>query len=198
MINNIMTWISNKLVAIALVIGLVVVGVLIYYTKLPQALEASDTIQVSAIIVLIIVTAHYATSTRKIAEIALNAELNEVYPMIDLVAAIADTDRIVIYYRNIGAGPALNLRVWIEGDGEQFSYLQSDTEKNREYLSAVGVNQEGQRRWSVGNNRALPTRTTGFDIVAEYTDVFRQGFQSKLVIINSIDPPKFYFGKKEN
>ena len=67
--------------------------------------------------------------------------------------------------------------------------------KNRGFRAAVGVGQNGQRQWD-NSEGPLPTTSSGIDIVAEYTDVFRQSFQSKLVIVNTYDQG-FHFGKKK-
>ena len=90
----------------------------------------------------------------------------------------------------------MNFKIWLELDNdEQFRYLKSEEMKNRSFRAALGVGQQGQREWN-SSEGILPTRTSGIDIVAEYTDVFRQHFQSKLVIVNTYDQG-FHFGKKK-
>ena len=177
-------WRTYKIEAILLLLGLALLVALICYTD-PDWLSPGDSIQTMTLVVLVIVTVSYAKSTRKIFEIALDAERNAVSPIISIVAEVTSLDQILISYENIGRGPALNLKIWLE----------SDTKKSEGFRTAVGVGQSGQRQWDKSEG-TLPTTSSGFDIVAEYTDVFRQGFQSKLVIVNPYDH-EFFFGKKK-
>ena len=188
-------WRSYKFEVIAFFLGLGGAGVLIYFTR-RELLAPSDTIQIITLIVLVIVTFSYAKSTHKIYGVASNSERNAVFPIVNLTADVTTQDQIRISYQNIGRGPALNLKIWLELDYDgQFGYLKSEEMKNRGFRAALGVGQEGQREWNRSEG-VLPTRTSGIDIVAEYTDVFRQGFQSKLVIVNAYDQG-FHFGKKD-
>ncbi len=188
-------WRSYKIEAVLFIVGLCFSGVLIYYT-LPGLLTLSDTIQTITLIFLVIFTVSYAMSTRRIYEIALNAERNAVVPIIDLTAEVTTQDQIRISYQNIGRGPALNLRIWLELEyDKQFEYLKSEEMKNTNYRAALGVGQDGDLEWDTSEG-ILPTRTSGFDIVAEYSDVFRQRFMSKLVLINPYDQ-EFNFRKVE-
>ena len=188
-------WRSYRIETILFILGLVLTGVLICFTR-RETLAPSDTIQTITLVVLVIVTVSYAVSTRKIYEVALNSEKNAVFPIVNLTAAAISRDQIRVSYQNIGRGPALNLRIWLELENEeQFDYLRSDEMKNRGFTAALGVGQSGQLEWNSSED-VLPTRTSGFDIVAEYSDVFRQGFVSKLQIINPYDQ-EFSFGKKE-
>ena len=188
-------WGNYRIEAILIFCVLVLAGVLIYFTR-RETLAPSDTIQTITLVVLVIVTVSYAVSTRKIYEVALNAERNAVFPIVNLTAEAIDQDQIRVSYQNIGRGPALNLRIWLELEyDEQFDYLKSEEMKNRGFTAALGVGQDGQLEWD-DSEGVLPTRTSGIDIVAEYTDVFRQGFFSKLHIINHFDQ-EFSFGKKE-
>ena len=182
--------------AILSFLGLVLMVALICYTD-PDWLSPGDTIQTMTLVVLVIVTVSYARSTRKIYEVALNAERNAVFPIISIVAEVTNLDQIRISYENIGRGPALNLEIWLELNyDEQFRYLKSEEMKNRSFRAALGVGQSGQLEWN-SSEGVLPTRRSGIDIVAEYTDVFRQGFWSKLVIVNNYDQG-FHFGKKKD
>ena len=188
-------WRTYKIEAILTFLGLVFMAALIYYTD-PDWLSPSDTIQTMTLVVLAVVTGYYAMSTRKIYEVASNAERNAVFPIVNLTAEETKEDHIRISYQNIGRGPALNFKIWLELDiYEQFGYLKSEEMKNRGFRAAVGVGQSGQRQWD-NSEGTLPTTSSGIDIVAEYTDVFRQSFQSKLVIANTYDQ-EFHFGKKK-
>ena len=187
-------WRTYRIEAILSLLGLALLAALICYTD-PDWLSPSDTIQIMTLVVLVIVTVSYARSTRKIYEVAQNAERNAASPIISIVAEVTNPDQILVSYENIGRGPALNLKIWLELDyDEQFGYLKSDEMKDRSFRAALGVGQQGQLEWN-SSEGVLPTRTSGIDIVAEYTDVFRQGFQSKLVIVN-IHDQGFHFGKK--
>ena len=188
-------WGNYRTEAILIFCVFVLAGVLIYFTR-RETLAPSDTIQTLTLAVLVIVTVSYAASTRKIYEVALNSERNAVSPIVNLAAKVIDQDQITVSYQNVGRGPALNLRIWLELEyDEQFDYLKSEEMKNRGFTAALGVGQDGQLAWD-DSQGVLPTRTSGIDIVAEYSDVFRQGFVSKLQIINPFDQ-EFSFGKKE-
>ena len=187
-------WSEYRLESILLFLGLVLAWVLIYFT-FPKTLAPSDTIQTITLVVLVIVTVSYAVSTRKIHKVAVNAEMNAVFPIVNLTIDVISQDQIRVSYQNIGRGPALNLRIWLEREcAEQFDYLKSDAMKNKGFVAALGVSQNRQLEWD-GSEGELPTRKDGFDVVAEYSDVFQQGFTSKLQIINSCDQ-EFSFGKK--
>ena len=188
-------WRTYRIEVILSLLGLALLVALIYFTD-PDWLSPSDTIQTITLVVLAIVTISYASSTRKIYEVASNAERNAVFPIISMAAEVTAPNQILISYENIGRGPALNLRIWLELEGEdQFWYLKSETKKNEGFRAAVGVGQSGQRQWD-NSEGPLPTTSSGFDILAEYADVFRQGFQSRLVIVSACDQG-FHFGKKK-
>lgn len=140
------------------------------------------------------VTEHYTATTQKIFEVSRNAEINSAAPIISLNLAIVDSE-IHVEYDSIGRGPALNLRVWLRSDDNQFSYLESDKEKNATYRPAVGVGQSGSHVWIAGMNRPLPTWQSGLDVLAEYRDIFQQDFKSRLAVAGE-DDQTFHYGKK--
>ena len=188
-------WRTYRIEVILSLLGLALLVALICYTE-PDWLSPSDTIQTMTLVVLVIVTVSYARSTRKISEIALNAEKNAVSPIISIVAEATNLDQILISYENIGRGPALNLKIWLELESDdQFLYLKSEAMKSKCFHAAVGVGQNGRHQWE-NSEGPLPSTSSGFDIVAEYTDVFRQRFHSRLVIVNPYDH-EFFFGKKK-
>ena len=207
------------------VIGLAITLDLTYLTYFSYpGFAPSDTIQAITLIVLAVVTVAYAKSTHKIykatseqvnttreaiavskrsVEIALNAEKNAVAPLIKFQLFVTSTSfyGLQANYENIGKGPALNLKLWIDADGEIFSYLKGDVEKSISFQTAVGVGESGSRTW-IGDTltvppRHLPANNAGFNVIAEYTDVFGQGFESRLVIINQYDR-KFHYGQVRN
>ena len=185
-------WVNYNIEAILLVFGLGLLVALIWFTA-PNWLSPSDTIQTMALAILVIVTVSYARSTRKIYEIALNSERNGVFPIISITVAVTNQNQIAITYQNIGRGPALNLRIWLLAEHDkQFWYLKSDAMKNTDFAAEVGAGQGGKRRWN-SKDGPLPSPTSGFDIVAEYTDVFQQALESRLVIVNTFDH-EFKFG----
>ena len=188
-------WRTYMIEVILVFFVLVLLVPLIFFTD-RDWLSPSDTIQTITFVVLVIVTGYYAWSTHKIYKVASNAERNAVFPIVSIAAEVTNLDHIVISYENIGRGPALNLRIWLEREGEdQFWYLKSEAKKNEGFRAAVGVSRKGRREWD-NSEEPLPTLSSGFDIVAEYTDVFGQGFESKLVIVDSNDQ-EFFFGKKK-
>ena len=96
-------WITYRIEAILALLGLALLAALICYTD-PDWLSPSDTIQTMTLVVLVIVTLSYSRSTRKIYEVALNAEKNAVSPIISIVAEVTNPDQILISYENIGRG----------------------------------------------------------------------------------------------
>ena len=189
-------WRLYRIEAILSLLGLALLAALINFTD-SEWFSPSDTIQTMTLVVLVIVTVSYAKSTRKIYEVGLDAERNAVFPIIALTVEVTNQDQIYILYQNIGRGPALNLRIWLELESDdQFLYLKSEAMKSKCFHAALGVGQLGQHKWD-NSEGALPTRSSGFDVVAEFTDVFSQSFVSKLQIINAY-LSEFSFGKKRN
>ena len=187
-------WRTYNFEAILLVLGLGLLVALICFTD-PDWLSPGDTIQTMALVILVIVTVSYARSTRKIYEVALNSERNGVFPIISITLNSTIRNQIHITYQNSGRGPALNLKIWLSAEyDKQFCYLKSDAMKNRDFVAAVGAGQGGSRRWN-SKDGPLPSPTSGLDIVAEYTDVFRQDSESRLEIVNTFDH-EFKFEKR--
>lgn len=186
---------SYKVEAILSSVGLGTVVILIFHTY-PDSLAPSDTIQISALVVLVIVTLSYAISTRKIYEVALNSEMNAVVPILRLEAQIIDPQQIRVTCHNVGKGPALNLRMWLEAADDQFLYLKAAHMKSRAFRAAVAADEGGPYTWN-DDEGPLPDRSSGFDIVAEYSDVYRRSFVSKLVVINHEDQELSFGRAKE-
>ena len=91
--------------------------------------------------------------------------------------------------------------LWVSGDDEQFDYLKSDYEKQSSFRTALGVGGSARQVWSenldVTPPKPLLNENSGYDVVAEYTDVFRRKFQSKLTIINQYDQ-ELHYGQVRN
>ncbi len=188
-------WRTYGIKAILSVLILGLSTALIRYTK-PGWLSLDDAIQMMTLAILVIVTLFYAWSTHNIYKVALNAEKNAVFPIVNVTTDVISQDYIRVSYQNIGKGPALNFKIWVEREGEdKFLYLKSQTKKTESFRAAVGAGQSGHHEW-VNSDGPLPTRNSGFDVVAEYTDVFQQVFVSKLLIIGLHDQ-EFRFGKKQ-
>ena len=192
-------WADHKTEAFSCVIGLLVLVALVTSSYV-TALEPSAAVQSFTLVVLVIVTIVYAKATHKnyeatsdqvnatrdAVDVAINSEQNAVAPLIKLTIDGGTAGFIPIIFENIGNGPALNLVAYLEVAGEQFQYLKSDKEKSKTYQSAFAVEDVSNHQWrenlNISPRRPLPTRDYGFDVVAEYSDVFRQGFISKLEV----------------
>ena len=175
-------WRSYKLEAILSSVGFGAIVVLIYYTY-PASLAPSDTVQTITLIVLVIVTVSYAISTRKMYQVALNAEMNTVAPVVNIEVDFAHDRGIRVIVHNVGRGPALNFRMWLEADDSQFWYLKSDRTKDEAFRTAVAADQSGPYTWT-NDMGPLPERSGGFDIIAQYSDVHHRSFATKLAILD--------------
>ena len=198
------------------VVGVVAILVLVYFTE-QEYLKPSDTIQIGTLIVLVCVTFWYAISTyridraasqqaiatrkqaeisRQALEVALDSEKNAVMPIIRLekgstTSTGEEVRRLDVRYFNIGKGPALNLRAWL-------TFETDDTEETQRTnilpADVVGVNESGSFLWRRGRNTVLlPDTVSDFDIIAEYSDIYKRHFCSRLSITPGQDP-KFFFG----
>ena len=203
------------------VIGLAITLALIYFSY-PESFAPSDTIQAITLIVLVVVTVSYAKSTHKIykatseqvhatqeaVRVAVDSERNSFAPIVELTLyndnpQYIGHEDIPIFYKNVGKGPALNLVLWINGDDEQFCYLKSDYEKKRRFRAALGVGDSYKEIWHANINETptqpLPSANSGYDVVAEYTDVFGRRFESKLTIIRQYEfneyDQEFHYGR---
>ena len=90
-----------------------VVSPLVHFTESGH-LSVGDSIQILVLIVLVVVTFWYAMSTEKIYRATLNTELNSSMPIVKLRVVRASEDEVIVEYKNVGRGPALNVRPWIE------------------------------------------------------------------------------------
>ena len=132
--------------------------------------------------------------SRQAVEIALNTAKNSVLPIVNLSSPVkslgptsvfpkADASiNLRVHYKNIGKGPALNLRAWLRYDPEAFGE-GARSEIGNAY--ALGAGEEGNFVWS-SSTETLPLLSTlsGFDIVAEYEDIYRRKFRTTMFLIN--------------
>ena len=172
------------------------------------SLTTSENLEILILSTLAITTFWYAKSTKELSEttnksydlanksygLAVETEMSSVLPFVTLIIQSVSSIEIRVLLRNDGRGPATNLRAWVNGDDSVFDYLRSDSSKR--YLPAIGVDKMGYTHWN--NNRGvLPDYSSGFDIIAEYEDVFGRSFRSKLQVIDSNDE-EFSFIKLSN
>ena len=192
----------------AILISIAALGIALLYCLTSQGhLRLSESIEISILGVLILVTGWYAYSTkciqratadqvaatreqaeisRQATEIALNATKNAVMPIV-MVAfdggseTNSETGKVFVKttgveYRNIGKGPALNLRVWLEYfDDESGDPVRS----HNKYTDVLAVKEKGRFDWHfVEENLPRPGKACGYEVFAEYTDVYKQMFRS--------------------
>jgi len=106
-------------VGLGLLLFASVLTLTIILLRVSKAIDTAETLDIAVLTTLVIVTMLYAKSTRKMAtemkkqaEIALNGQFNAVAPVIELDG---EGRKIIwIGWRNVGTGPALNFRCWIE------------------------------------------------------------------------------------
>ena len=195
--------VSTAVIGISLVVCLTQQGLL----------TLSEGIQIITLGGLILVTIWYAYSTygiqratadqvattreqaeisRQATEIALNDTKNAVLPIVKVGAAgISGTQNepgnvhvraASVSYKNIGKGPALNLEVWLSySDPEEFGDGAGSTKKRSDVLAA---GEEGRCEWRLAEESLpLPSQSYGYDVVAEYTDIYRRKFRSTLFLL---------------
>ena len=197
------SWRALATVLLLLGTSLAAVVVLIFFTERAY-LEPGDTVQILTLAVLVAVTFWYAISTHRInsstdeqataireqadtsrraLEVALDAEKNAVIPIVKLSIGSTSTGAVGVEQvgatcTNIGRGPALNLRMWLESRPLHATGIRKSSIKP---YRALGVNESWDSRWTHrGENEPLPSLEKGFYIVAEYSDIFGRGFVSKL------------------
>ncbi len=143
-------------------------------------------------------TREQAEISREATEIALNATKNSVLPIVRVGAAGRRGTQIApgnlhveeasINYKNIGKGPALNLEVWLRyNDLEGLGDCAGSTKKRTNVLAA---GEEGRCEWRLAEESLpLPGQSDLYDVVAEYTDIYRRRFRSTLFLnpANQID-----------
>lgn len=134
----------------------------------------------AALLVLIFVTFAYTLSTEVMARTMVQQRHEAVAPVVELDAS--GTRDIEVGFLNIGAGPALNFRCWIEDP--QYPHLKS----KRHCISrrAVGISHS-----DIASTGIIPTGLPNYSlgqgyIRAQYEDVFGITYETCLI---------FYFGE---
>ena len=135
-------------------------------------------------------TSTQATESERSRQISYNSMLNTYAPIIKIIAKELWGGGIEVNYKNVGPGPALNMICWI--NHEKFPHLSSDTNKKIE--TVVGTKEEGTYFGDV--NLKLSNFSSGFDVIAEYKDIYGRDFISRLEIINKQDR-SLQYGLKE-
>ena len=143
-----------------------------------------------------------AETSRRATEIALSATKNAVLPIVSVgspgisgtqvAPGVVCAETVQIGYKNIGRGPALNLKVWLSYDSEEFGDYAGSTVK---HIDVLGAGQGGRCEWrSAEESLPLPNQTHGYDVIAEFTDIYGRKFRSTLLLINPYDR-EFSFGQ---
>lgn len=209
--------------AIAVLVLVAVISVALVSCLIRQGhIKLNEGIEIITLVVLVLVTSWYAYSTHGIqratadqaeasrkqakiskqaTEIALNATKNAVLPMIVVGSAgrsgtqtapgVLHVKTATVSYSNIGSGPALNLRVWLSYAQEELGEHAGSTVKSMDALSA---GKEGRFEWrEEEESPPLPGQSHGYDVVAEYTDIYGREFRSRLNLL-SANQRDFSFG----
>ena len=169
---------------------------LVHFTY-PQPLSPSDTIQILTLVVLVIVTAWYAFSTHRInsatskqaaaiteqarisgeaLRVALNAEKNADLPILKIRDS-QSVDNIRTEISNLGRGPALNVRIWLEFHSR---HLRKDVKSSVGSLHVIGAGENAEWPWANKSELTeLPLScSSSYRVVAEYTDIYGRKFRS--------------------
>ena len=200
----------KNLAVIALLLSIAAIGIFLIGCLAQQGLlTLGEGIEVITLGGLILVTSWYAYSTyriqratadqvaatqeqaeisRQATEIALNATKNAVLPIVMVGqhgtshtgGVTVDTS---VSYKNVGKGPALNLEVRLSYDAKQFGVGAGTTIKRDDVL---GAGEERRCKWhSDEESLPLPAQSYGYDVVAEYTDIYRRKFRSTLFLLSA-------------
>ena len=188
----------------ALLCGAILVAgaVLVYFTERAY-LKPGDSIQILALIILAAVTLWYAISTHRInksaneqaiaireqaetsrraLQVALDAEKNAVLPVVTLTTGGSSSGSLVTEVNangsNIGSGPAMNLRIWLESSSGDPAVTHKSSTKP---YNVLGVGESRTLRWRhTSEDKPLPSFEMGFYVVAEYSDIFGRRFGSRI------------------
>ena len=189
-------WTSHKAEAISGLLGLITIGVIVYFTH-PGPLAPSDAIQISTLIILVIVTISYASATRQQAkassqavDIALRTEKDATMPIVRMHWGEYGSG-IRIYYRNVGKGPALRVNVWVRHCSEQSE--DGDRSSSIQSISVLAVDEDIHRTWrQLDGGLSGLSREDELEALAEYADIHARRFRSRVHIMRD-DNDTFYF-----
>ena len=183
---------SKTLFLIAVVITFLIAtvgGIVGYYVGLEEAFSAGLTAA------LVYVTACYVylhsknvEVANRQAEIMKNAQFNAVAPVIAL--GVKGTKIIWIDWRNIGTGPALNFRCWIE----DVEHPQLRNVKKAVCLRAIAAG-DGPRNKNIDTEIEGYTLHTGMGyryLRAQYESVFGKTYESRLISWTNAAPELKY------
>ena len=183
----------DVVLAAGLVLLIIGVGVLLWLSASKATEQASIATTVATFVVALFAVLsawqarRQADATTRAVEIAVNTELNSATPVIRL-EAVQGGDGIRITYSNIGKGPALMVQIWILHD--EFPHLMGAAHRHNE--PAFGVGRDGVHPWT--SAVGLPELRLGADIVAQYQDVFRRVFESRLSFTADRQTPTLNYG----
>ena len=126
-------------------------------------------------------TVNQANATREAVTVALNAEKSGVMPIIYLKREISGPlgllDDEWVECRNIGNGPAMNVRIWLSDD----PLIKDNVRKWGVYETAV-VEVDGTRAVKFKLKESDPPSSetdSGFRIIAEFSDIYGRKFRSE-------------------
>ena len=168
---------------------LVAVGVLWRLTYC-GTFTLSESIQVGTLFLLISVTTWYAISTRRIqraavdqaeatqsaVQVALDSERNAVMPIVELKIVNGSPRSLTIVCRNVGNGPALNLRILANFDSADRS---DEVTIAQGTVTLVGARDAEVTRLNV--SRLSTEIADGFSqlrLVGEFSDIYGRTFCS--------------------
>jgi len=145
----------------------------------------------AALLVLIFVTFAYTVSTDIMARTMVQQRHEAVAPVVDLDAS--GTSDIEVGFLNIGMGPALNFRCWVEDP--QYPHLRS----RQHCVSRCAVGTALNDIASTGIMRTgLPNYSLGQGYIrAQYEDVFGVTYESCLLFSENALPELKYGRAKE-
>lgn len=186
--------ISQSWLVIIIVMTVLAMGLLIF--RLFGFFTTGEAINVFLIGALVLVTAIYARettvvakATREQAELLRQQQHNAVAPVIELEAASIGIEEVNVGFSNIGLGPALNFRCWIED--EQYPRLR--TAHKGIFRYALGRGDTGQRTIATG----IGGYKLGVGYIrAQYEDVFGRTYESCLIFpANALPELKYGIAK---
>ena len=174
-----------KVSKLAVVLGLVFLAAAVTLVLLTSYghLTLSESIQVGTLVVLVLITVWYAdstakqvTATEKAVQVAQDAQRDGVMPIVELTALHGK--KVQVTLRNLGTGPALNFRVWAKLRSEDGGV---EATSGCSIGEAIGVGQKVCRTLDFSESHLdFGNRGDDLELVAEYTDIHKQGFRSTL------------------